>query len=61
MHELLTIVTDVRGVCQSVARLELGAGHAVYAMCCVRGVIWCSMRQMPLASRFISGAQVLCY
>jgi len=45
MHELLTIVIDVRGVCQSVARLELGAAHAVYAMSCVRGVIWCSIRK----------------
>jgi len=24
--------------------------HAVYAACCVRGVIWCSLYQMPLAS-----------
>jgi len=53
MHEMQTIVTDVRGVCQfvslSVTRLKSAAARAVYAACRVRGVIRCSLRQMPLA------------
>jgi len=56
MHEMLTILTDVRGVCLSVSlsvtRLKLAAVRAVYAACRVRGVIQCSPRQMPLASCF---------
>jgi len=36
MHEMLTILTDVCGVCLSVTRLELAAAHAVYAACRVR-------------------------
>jgi len=47
MHEMLTIVTDVRGVCLSVClsvmRLKSAAAHAVYVACCVRGVIRCSL------------------
>jgi len=56
MHEIQTIVTDVCGVCLSVCLsvtpLKLAAAHAVYASCRVRGVIRCSLRQMPLASCF---------
>jgi len=50
MHEMLTIVTDVRGVCLSVTRLKSAAARAAYAACSVRGVIRCSLRQMSLAS-----------
>jgi len=47
MHEMLTILTDVHGVCQSVCH---AAALAVYTTCCVRGVIRCSLCQMLLAS-----------
>jgi len=62
MHEMLTIVTDARGVCLSVClsvtRLKSAAARAVYAAACrVRGVIPCSLRQMPLASCFAFRAQ----
>jgi len=46
MHEVLIIVTDVRGVCHA------AAARAVYAACRVRYVILYSLRQMPLASGF---------
>jgi len=43
MHEMLTIVADVRGVCLSVClsvtRLKSAAARAVYAACRVHGVI----------------------
>jgi len=46
MHEMLSILTDVRGVCLSVSlsvtRLKSAAARAVYAACRVRGVIRCS-------------------
>jgi len=45
--------TDVRDVCLSglsVMRLKLAAARAEYAVCRVRGVIQCSLRQGPLAS-----------
>jgi len=49
MHEMLTVVTDVGGVCLSVSlsvtRLKTAAARAV---CRVRGVIRCSLCQMPL-------------
>jgi len=47
MRELLTILTTVRGVCQSVC---LSAARAVYAAC---HVIRCSLHQMILASCFL--------
>jgi len=49
MHDMLTILTDVRSVCQSVchARLKSAAARAVYTTCRVRGVIRYSLRQMP--------------
>jgi len=54
MRAMLTIVTHVRGVCLSVClsvtRLKSAAVRAVHAACRVRGVIWYSLRQMPLAS-----------
>jgi len=50
MHDMLTILTDVRGVSLSVTRLKSAAARAVYAACRVRGVIRCSLRQMLLAS-----------
>jgi len=57
MHEMLTILTDVRGVCLSVClsvtRLKLVTARAVYIACRVRGVILCSLRQMPLASCYM--------
>jgi len=49
MHEMLTILTDVRGVSLSVSRLKSAAPHAVYAACRVRGVIRFNLRQMLLA------------
>jgi len=55
MHEMLTILSDVRVVCLSVTRLKSAAARAVYAACCrVRRVIRSSLRQMPLASRLIA-------
>jgi len=58
MHEMLTILTDVRGVCLSVClsvtRFESAAARAVYASCRVLGVIRCSLRQMPLASCYLT-------
>jgi len=54
MHEMLCILTDVRGVCLSVClsvtRLKSAAVRAVYAICRMRGVIRYSLCQMPLAS-----------
>jgi len=50
MHEMLTIVTNVRGVSLSVTWPKSAAARAVYAACRVRGVIWYSLRQIPLAS-----------
>jgi len=47
MHDMLTIVTDVRSVSLSVAWLKSAAAHAVNAAC---GVIRSSLCQMPLAS-----------
>jgi len=51
---MLTILTDVRGVCQpvslSVTRLKSAAARAVYAPCRVRGVIRCSLCQITLTS-----------
>jgi len=51
---MLTILTDVRGVCQSVCLsvtwLKSAAARAVYATYRVRGFIRCSLRQIPLAS-----------
>jgi len=52
MHEVLSI-TSVRGglsVSLSVTRLKSAAARAVFTTCRVCGVIWCSFRQMPLAS-----------
>jgi len=46
MHEMLAILTDVRGVCLSVC---LSAARAVYGVCRVRGVIRCRLRQMSMA------------
>jgi len=47
MHEMLTIVIDVCGVCVSVClsvmQLKSVVAYAVHAACCVRGVIWCSL------------------
>jgi len=40
----------VVSVCLSVTRLKSAAVCAVYAACRMSGVIWCSFRQMPLAS-----------
>jgi len=71
MHEMQTIVIDVRDVCLSVylsvclsrmhrmtpARLHCAglsaAARAVNTACPVRGVIRCSLRQMPLAFCFL--------
>jgi len=58
MHEMLTILTDVRGVCLSVylsvclsvTRLKSAEARAVYAACRVRGVIRCSLCQITLVS-----------
>jgi len=54
MHEMLTILTDVRGVCLSVCLpvtwLKLAAARAVYAACRVLGVIRCSLCQITLTT-----------
>jgi len=50
MHEMLTILIDVRGVSLSVTWLKSAAARAMYAACCVRGAIRYSLHQMPLAS-----------
>jgi len=50
MHEMQTIGTDVRGVCQSVTNAPNDPGSA--SLCRVREVIRCSLRQMPLATCF---------
>jgi len=52
MHETQTILSDVRGVCQSVrlsvTRLKSAAARAVYAAC--SGVIRCGLRQITLTT-----------
>jgi len=48
MHEMLTILTNVHGVCLSV-RLSVTRLKSVAARA-VCGVIRCSLSQMPLAS-----------
>jgi len=53
VHEMLTIVTDVRGVRLSVTWLKSVVARTMYAACCVCGVIRCSLHQMLLASGFI--------
>jgi len=54
MHEMPTVLTDVRGVCLSVrlsvTRLKSAAARAVYAACRVRGVIRCSLCQITSAT-----------
>jgi len=50
MHEMQTIVTDVRGVCLSVVCHAVA--RAVYAAYRVRGIIWCSLCRMPSDSCF---------
>jgi len=60
MHEMQSILTDVRGVrlsvCLSVTNVPndpgSAAARAVYAACRVCGVVRYSLRQMPLASCF---------
>jgi len=47
MHEMQTIVTDVRGVCLSVSH---AAAPAVCTACRVHGVFQCSLHQVLLAS-----------
>jgi len=51
MHEMLIILTDVRGVCLSVCpSVSHAVARAVYTSCCVHGVIQCCLRQIPFAS-----------
>jgi len=50
MHEMQTIVNDVRGVCLSVTRLKSAAARAEYAVCRVRWVIQCSLCQITLTT-----------
>jgi len=50
MHEMLTVHTDVCGVCLSVTWLKLAVVRAVYAMCHVYGVNWCSLCQITLTT-----------
>jgi len=63
MYDMLTIVTDVRGVCPSVSlsvtRFKSTAARAVYDACRVRGVIQCSLCQMSLASCFCLRLRIL--
>jgi len=51
-----TILTNNRGVCQSicpsVTRLKSAAACAVYAVCHVCGVIWCSLCQITWTTRY---------
>jgi len=61
MHEMLTIVTDVRGVCQSdslsVTRLQSAAARAVYAACCVPRQVYgsgCSCPPSPTSLRHVT-------
>jgi len=58
MHEMLTILTDDRGVCLSVSlsvtRLKSSSARAVYAACRVHGVIRDGLRQVSVASCFFS-------
>jgi len=70
MHEMQTILTDVRGVCLSVTRLKLAAARAMYATCRARGVFRCSLCQstfttclavQPLDCQiFVSSSNVNC-
>jgi len=51
MHEVLTLLLLFTvSVSLSVMWLQLVVVRAVYAVCHVCGVIWCSLHQMPLAS-----------
>jgi len=48
MHDMQTIFTDVRGICQSVCLLvSLSHGSTLLHFA---GVIWCSLYQITLAS-----------
>jgi len=47
---LMFAVSVCLSVCLSVMRLELVATHAVYAMCCVHGVIVCNLCQITLTT-----------
>jgi len=54
MHEMQTVLTDVRGVCLSVCPsvmwLESAVARAVYTACHVYGVIRCSLCQITLTT-----------
>jgi len=50
VQEMLTILTNVCGVCQSVMRLKSAAASAVYAACCVHGVTQGSLCQITLTT-----------
>jgi len=56
MHEMLSTVTDVRGACPSVC-LWRGLNRRRQMQCRMRGVIQCSLHQMPLASLLLPFSQ----
>jgi len=49
-HEMLPIDDVCLSVGLSVMQLKSAAAHVAYAMCRMRGITWCSLRQMTLAS-----------